>query len=312
MRRPRWISLAVATLLLPLALSSPSSAAAPLPAPGSAAQVARLVTTANKIERLPNNLVPNLMDAGNDDAVSYYPVTQPGCTSKTQCVFGDLHGTHTVVLFGDSHALMWLTAFVRIAAKDRFRLVLFWKSSCPAADVSVWDPSRDSISHACNSYRVAEIAQIRRLHPSLVLLASRTTAITGARNKPISGAAWRVGLERTIASTRTKTTRVAVVGDIIAFNAVLPDCLAANPKHVQVCSVTNPNPKIAGHFADELAAARAEHVPYLNPQPWLCAATCSPVVGNMVSYYNNEHVSATYAAFLSGVWAAALRPLLPR
>ncbi|HEV3212066.1 MAG TPA: SGNH hydrolase domain-containing protein [Acidimicrobiales bacterium] len=289
-----------------------SASAAPLPGPGTAAQVAKLVATANRIEVLPNNLVPSLPQAGNDDAVAYYPVTEPGCTSRTQCVFGDLHGTHTVVLFGDSHALMWLTSFVPIAVKYRFRLVLLWKASCPATDVSVWDPVANSISRSCNSYRTAEEGLIHKLNPSLVLLASRNTDITGAGNKPISAPTWRAGLEATITAVRTRTTRVAVVGDIIPFNAVLPDCLAANPSHVQLCSVTNPNPKVTNHFSDDLAAAKAARVPYVNPQRWLCTSVCSPVIGNMISYYNNQHVSATYAAFLSGVWATALRPLLPR
>lgn len=302
-------SAAVTSLVVALTLSS---SAAPLPAPGSAAQVAKLVAAASKIEVLPNNLVPSLFQAGTDDAVAYYPVTEPGCTSKTQCVFGDLHGSHSVVLFGDSHALMWLTAFVPIAVKDKFRLVLLWKASCPAVNVSVWDPIANSISKACNSYRVAEEALIRKLDPSLVLLANRNTDITGAGNKPISDPAWRAGMESTIAAVKTKSTRVAVVGDIVPFNAVLPDCLAANPKHIQLCSVTDPNAKVTNHFADELAAAKAEHVPYVNPQRWLCTSTCSPVIGNMVSYYNNQHVSATYAAYLSGVWATALRSLLPR
>src|SRR6202035_5006703 len=119
MRRQLWISIAVATLVVPVALMTTSSAATPLPGPGSASQVARLVASSGRIEVLPNNLVPSLQDAGNDDAVSYYPVTEPGCTSRSQCVFGDLHGTHTVVLFGDSHALMWLTAFVPIATRDK-------------------------------------------------------------------------------------------------------------------------------------------------------------------------------------------------
>ena len=302
----------MASLVLPLAPSRNTSSFVPLPAPGSAAQVAKLVAAATKIEVLPNNLVPNLIQAGNDDANAYYPVTEPGCSSMTQCVFGDPHSTHTVVLFGDSHALMWLTSFVPIASKDRFRLVLLWRASCPAAAVSVWDPAAQAISGGCNHYRAAEEALIRKVDPSLVLLASRTTGITGAGNRPISAPAWRAGLESTIASVKSKSTRVAVIGDIAAFNAVLPDCLAANPMHVQLCSVTDPNPKITGHFADEQAAAQAAHVPYVNPQPWLCTTVCSPVIGNMVSYYNNEHVSATYAAFLSGVWAMALRPLLPR
>jgi hypothetical protein len=301
---------ATGCLLAVLAVPVDASANAPLPGPGTAAQVAALVAASSKIQRLPSNLVPSLYQAGNDDVAAYYPVTEPGCAGASQCVFGDTHATATIVAFGDSHALMWLTALIPTAVADKLKLVLMWRPSCPAATVSVWNPQTNSINAACNTYRTAEEKVIKKLHPVLVLLASRTTAINGAKGRPIPAATWRNGLEATIAATRSATTRVAVIGDIVAFNAILPNCLAANPDHVQLCSVTDPNPKIPGHFADELAAAKAMKVPYLNPQPWLCTSVCSPVIGNLVSYYNNEHVSATYAAYLAGVWATALRPLL--
>lgn len=301
---------AIGCMLAVLAVPSAASANAPLPSPGSASQVKSLVAASSKIERLPSNLVPSLYLAGNDDVAAYYPVTQPGCAGATQCVFGDTHSTTSVVLFGDSHALMWLTALIPTASADKLKLILMWRPSCPAATVSVWNPQTNSLDTACNSYRAAEEKVIKKLDPILVLLASRTTAIDGAKGRPIPSATWREGLEATIKATRSSTTRVAVIGDIIAFNAILPNCLAANPDHVQLCSVTDPNPKIPGHFADEIAAAKAMKVPYFNPQPWLCTSVCSPVIGNLVSYYNNEHVSATYAAYLSGVWATALRPFL--
>ena len=118
------------------------------------------------------------------------------------------------------------------------------------------------------------------------------------------------GLEHTISLLKTKSTRVAVIGDVTQFNVILPDCLAAEPTHVQACSTPDPNPKIPDHFLAERTAASAMGVPYLNPHPWLCNKVCSPVIGNLLDFYNDNHVTATYAAFLSGVWGTALRPLL--
>ena len=291
--------------------STNSWATVPSPRPGTPPQIAKLVAVAARIERLPSNLLPNLSEGSADNVGSYYPMTQYGCLGLSSCDFGDLASHKIVVLFGDSHAQMWLTALLPIAKKDKFRLSLVWRAGCPAATVTVWNVNSNSPYAACNGWRAAELGVVRRLKPALVLLASRNTDMTGVGNAPIPDQVWQLGLEHTIAVVRSKSTRVAVIGDVTPFTAILPDCLAAYATHVQQCSSADPNPKATNHFAAEAAAAKARGVPYINPHPWLCTSVCSAVIGNMLGYYNNNHVSATYAAFLSTAWSNALHPELP-
>lgn len=309
MIRPRCFA---ACLVVALAMVSTDAwAATPLPGPGTAQQISKLVAAASRIEQLPRNLLPNLAQASADDVGTYYPATQFGCLSTSSCQFGDLKSRSTVMLFGDSHAQMWLTALVPIANRFRLKLVLVWRPSCPAATVTVWNATTGSTYSACDVWRASELRSIHRLKPSLVLLASRNTDIAGPSNAQIPDATWRSGLVRTIDSLKSRFTKVAVVGDITTFSAILPDCLAAYASQIQRCSASDPNLKETNHFAAEAAAAKATGVLYLNPHPWLCTAVCSPVIGNMVAYYNDNHVSATYAAFLSTVWLQALRAELP-
>jgi hypothetical protein len=288
-------------------------AAARLPTPGTAAQVAALVAASPSIEKLPSNLVPSLADAAQDRTQEYYGVAGRECDGVTKCVFAATKSTTTIVLFGDSHAQMWLPALVPVAVRAHDRLVLVWRPGCPAATVSVWEASTHSIDTNCNSFRTSMIAQIRKLAPAVVLIADRTSDIPGANNVLTTDAAWQAGEETTIASLKTKTTKVAVLGDIVAFTTTLPNCLAAYPTTVQKCSAPNPNPKTHEHFAAERTAATAENVPYFNPQPWMCTSkTCSAVIGHMVAYYDDLHVTATYAEYLSGVWGSALKSLLAK
>ena len=281
-------------------------AAAKLPKPGTASQVAALVAASPSIEKLPSKLVPPLSEAAQDNAQAYYGVAGRECDGVTKCVFAATKSKTTIVLFGDSHAQMWLPALVPVAVRAHDRLALVWRSGCPAATVSVWDATTHSIDSGCNKFRTSMIAQIRKLAPALVLIADRTSDIPGANNVLTTDAAWQAGEEATIASLKSKSTKVAVVGDITAFTTSLPDCLAAYDTAIQKCSAPNPNPKTHQHFA-----ATAEDVAYLNPQPWLCTPkTCSAVIGNMVAYYDDFHVTATYAEYLSGVWWSALKSLL--
>jgi hypothetical protein len=148
------------------------------------------------------------------------------------------------------------------------------------------------------------------MHPSLVLLADRTAAVKNQKNRSFTNAQWQTGEEQTIAALKSKTTTVAVIGDITALSQTPPECLATYPTNIQKCSVKNPNPKMNQHLSAERAAAKAEDIVYLNPEPWFCNSTCSPVIGNMVVYFNEYHVTATYAGYLSTIFGNALKPLL--
>jgi hypothetical protein len=312
-RRGRWLR-AAPVLIVGVSFLVPSIrplGEPPLPSPGTATQISALVAASTKIQQVPADLVPNLFEVVNDDAGSYYPPSGKGCSGTTACVFGDTKAAATIVLFGDSHAYMWLPALIPLAVARKIRLVLVWDAACPAASVNVWDPNTRSINKTCNAFRTASIKAIAKLKPELVLVASRTTEVDGAGGAPIPDATWKLGLETTIRALLTKTTKVAVIGDIVQFSVLLPDCLSAEEDHVQSCSAADPNPMIPGHYADEMQAATATHVTYINPQPWLCTTRCSPIIGKYAAYYNNDHVTATYAAYLSAVFGAAVKPLLP-
>ena len=307
--KARWTLVGASVVGLAV-LAVPALAAVNLPTPGTASQVAALVAASSQIHRLPARLVPPLAEAPKDDPGTYYGVAGRLCVGVTKCVWGGAKAKSTIVLFGDSHAQMWLPALVPVARRAGDRLVLVWMPGCPDATVTVWSSSLHRGNTACDRFRSSSIAAIRALAPRFVLLADRTSDIPGLHNVLTTDAAWQAGLERTIAQLKSQKTTVAVIGDITVYTTSPPECLAAYPTSVQSCSVPDPNPRTHEHFAAEAAAATYEGVAYVNPHPWLCAKVCSPVVGNMVAYYDQFHVSATYAEYLSVVMGAALRPVL--
>ena len=288
------------------------AAAARLPQPGSPGQVAALVASSHTIEQLPSDLVPSLSQVQNDNTAAYFYKTKEGCAGTTACAYGYRAARTSIVLFGDSHAAMWLPALDWVGRHLGDRVVLLWRPGCPAADVHVWNPSSHSLDAACDAYRKSSLAAIEKLSPALVLTSNRTTNVRGANGKLIPSAEWQSGLESTIASLLAHKLHVAVIGDVSALSSQMPQCLAAYPKHVQRCSSPDPNRAMHTHLAAEEAAARAESVPYLNPQPWLCTKVCSPVIGKYAAYSDWQHVTATYAAYLSLDWEGAIKPLLAR
>ena len=97
----------------------------------SATAVTEAVRAATQIQTLPADLTPAL--GANDwggPPLSCWP--GPAQTTIPACVFGDVHGTHTMVLYGDSHAGMWFDALDYIATQNHWRLVYLGKGDCPA------------------------------------------------------------------------------------------------------------------------------------------------------------------------------------
>ena len=122
-------------------------------------------------------------------------------------MLGATKGTSTAVLFGDSHAYMWLPAIVPLAKRAGLRLVLLWKPGCPDTTISVWDANAHATSASCDSYRASMLKLIHRLSPKLVLLSNRTTNVPGHASVLTTDEAWRAGLEATIASVKSATTK---------------------------------------------------------------------------------------------------------
>jgi hypothetical protein len=276
--------------------------------PGSPAQVAALVAAAPSITQLPADLTPTLPTAGNDDALTEYPALTScigGIEPLSSCTFGDVHGTRTMVLFGDSHALMWFPALDAIAVAARWRLVALMEYACPVADVSVWDVVSNSPDYLCPIFRAQTIKRIDKLDPKL-LIVSEALITLNAKDKEITDAVWTKALEKSLGQLHAKSMRRVVIGqDELVPNPVA--CLAANPSAVQSCSRPEAEPDFLGQLAADRAGARADKVPYLNELPWLCSATCTDVIGNMVVYNSTGHLTATYDTYLSDVMRLALR-----
>ena len=304
--------------LLALAGVASAGAAAPrsaAPPPGSAVEIAELVRASASITKVPATSYPSIGAEASDSATKEYPATSYGCWSVTSCVFGDTSSSQTIVLFGDSHAQMWLSAVAPAAAALHYRVVLLFLGGCPAASVTVWNPQPlagfpAGPYTACNRFRSQAIKAINRLHPVLVLLSNRTAMVQSGSATYFTDVQWKNGVRRTIEQLKRPHTKVAVIGDIVYFNEPMPQCLAAHPTAVQLCATSNPNTASHGHQAAERAETLSLGARFINPLSWICTSTCSPVIGSFLAYLNNAHLDATYVTFLSGVMQAALQKVL--
>jgi hypothetical protein len=312
---------ALGILLVPLvssAILSPTPKANGLSSitPGTPAQVAALVAAAPAITTLPSPLVPSLIDADSDDVFNYYPsltncaLSAEGGTTVPTCVYGDTTATKSIVLWGDSHAYMWFPAVDHIARQDGYKLVALFKVACPVADLNVLDVLTGANYPACSAFRNNMIARINKLDPSMVIMSEDFYSL-GYNKKRITTSAWTRALEATIKKLRPNIQKV-LLGNTIPVGYDFPSsCLASNTTNVQKCSVPEHNSGLAGERnAEKKAIAAEQNSTYIDVIAFTCSTVCTDVIGSYVVYYANQHLTATYDYYLSGVLGADLQPLL--
>jgi hypothetical protein len=296
----------------------PPSVADTAVTPGNRGQVLQLVAASSTIKTLPSDLTPSLEDVSSDFAspVLYNAGCEPteSQTSVPACDFGDVSSAHTIVLYGDSHAEMWFDAFDEIATQIGWKLVVLAKPYCPPTDVTFSSPISSGPYTQCAQWQRFAVARIHALHPAVVVITgefedSVVTSKSQAGNGPEQ---WQTGEEETLAQLKMAGSDDVVLGNIADLKTSGPTCLARHPADVQECalSLVKANSYWSLYYAAEQAAARAEGARYINVLPWLCATICSPVIGNFDVYFNEFHITSTYATYLSQVLHGALEPAI--
>ena len=300
-------------LLASVASTSPAGASGlAKPTPGTAASIAAALKKAVTTTVLPAGSSPALSVLPYDGYTALFPGTCSSPSGLYICTWGPASPKKTIVLFGDSHAMMWVSAIepAVVAAGDRLELLAY--ASCPVAALS-------SDSSACTTWRTAAIAAVNQLKPAAVIVAERSSHLFTSSNQLVSTADFQAGLTSTFTALTASGAALVALGD----NPVYPltgsggggpgVCLGSHPTHITLCgTTTNPtDPQWRNHAADEATAAVAAHGTFVNTTAWICLkTTCPPVVNKLIVYTDWSHLTATYAYYLSGVMKTAIRAIL--
>jgi peptidoglycan/LPS O-acetylase OafA/YrhL len=304
----------VATVLLHAEGGATGGSSSGATTPGSIAtsqELNQLLSSAPRIQTLPADLTPPLSGVFFDEGLE---VSQAGCwpsfgqASEHVCVLGDPHGTHTMVLYGDSHAGMWADALSDIARSSHWRVILLGKGSCPVNMLPYPNPSGWGTPGGefavCDQWHRFAIATINRLRPDLLIVTQEDLGTPVGR--AYTRQQWQRALRSVLRSVMSPHTEKVVLGNIPHLHQSGPECLSRNTTDVQACSGP-PNSQVVAYGAAERAAAAAVGGRYIDTTPWFCLRTCSPIVGRYEVYFDDGHVTRTYAHFLEGVLAEALQ-----
>jgi peptidoglycan/LPS O-acetylase OafA/YrhL len=311
----------IAATLAVLSLLISSQKVDPLLYPVSPASTTQVVidqvASATGITKVPASIEPPL--AADDRGVLHEsPACEPRVAdaSAAICTLGDQNGKGLIVLYGDSHALMWIPAFDDIARHVHSRLVVLAKPGCPAGFVTVVNlPGTGPVNgpfSACDQWHQWAIGWINRARPSLLVVTQRsgwtTPNVSNGSSRPFTEVEWERGLTTMFRALHLPATKQILLGNSPELSFDPTACLFSHQHDVQACSEAASRAVVAGFNGAERSAAQAVGAGYIDVTPWFCSTTCPAIVDHYRVYADNVHITGTYSRYLEVVLQHELLP----
>ena len=226
-------------------------------------------------------------------------------TTSNICRLGDASSAKSIVIFGDSHAQMWMPTLLTMAERDGWTVIPLVKSAChPNGWTGSGYPGTPSdLIRACHAWYQWAVDQAKGLRPDVTL-------ITGCCPAPVPSG---LGTTATRAFTSLAKTMkrfsasVVVMADGEGVTKEPVDCLLARNATMKTCTTTRPANIFA--FNDNVGkVARVNKFGFLNTRGWFCYQNqCPMVVAGTIVYRDKGHITKTYALRLSEPFRTAFR-----
>ena len=284
---------------------------APLPSVVSPTETPSAVLDGLATEKVPANLEPSL-GAAMDDQPEVY---DNGChlDSSTiapgECAFGDTASDFSVALFGDSHAAQWFPALETIATNRGWRLLSFTKSGCAPIEVITYNSMVGPTYPQCAPWRQAVKQRLAEEKVSLVFVSYSNRLLDTKTRQPFPDDVWKEGFATLVPEFRTLGAETLVITDTPYPGRDVPICLSDNVTRVQNCNYSRTKGIRDTRHATNIAVAVDNGAQYLDVSNWICGPEACPViVGNILVNRDSNHITTTYATWLTPLVEAAIVP----
>jgi peptidoglycan/LPS O-acetylase OafA/YrhL len=269
--------------------------------------VVAAVKAARRGAQIPSGLAPpvsELLKDNYDFPAGCVPASDPATTSNI-CRLGDASSAKSIVVFGDSHAQMWMPTILTMADADGWAVIPLVKSRCNPV---VWigpgyDGTPGDVLRACHAWYQWAVGQAKAAHPDVIL-------ITGCCPAPVPGRDSKNATRAftSLASTMKRfASSVVVVADDDGVTKQPVDCLLAPHATMKTCTTRQPASVLA--FNDNLTKlAKKQRFGFLKTRGWFCYQNlCPMVVARTIVYRDTGHITKTYALKLTGPFRSAFR-----
>lgn len=252
---------------------------------------------------VPASLLATLHVAATTMSLPYLDGCHGAPATTTRCFYGKLDSKTTIALFGDSHALSWFPALLKVAEHRGWRLLSLTRSACIPASVIPYDRRNGFVMRSCQVWRDQAIARLVRERPAIVVVSgTRGFATVDSAGRLLSGKAktnaWIKGMKRTLARIVPAAGRVILLADTPSSLLANPaTCLARNPGNALKCSTTVAHAISYPWLNTEYGVAKDMSAGFLNVERWVCPTSpCPAIIGSRLVYRNPGHLTASFTA----------------
>ena len=215
------------------------------------------------------------------------------------CTLGDPDGETIMAITGDSHAAHWVPALDRVAKASGAKLLTFTKSACAFSRVEVRTQGKPYTS--CGEWRENVIDRIKELGVD-TLFTSQSRYSYVDENKMAEG------LRSVWAELVDAGVEVVPIRDTPWMQFEPGDCLAAGDP--SLCTTPRREAEASDVFSQ--AASTIDGLRVIDMTDGICGPdTCTAIVGNIIVWRDNHHLSATYSEALGPYLAQQLGLPIP-
>jgi len=291
-----WWPLTVGAVIVVAQMVTPtltySSSKGPTSAISPVAAVAAAVKAGEANAPVPHSTSPSLLTASDDWVRLGKCSAYQALTSKI-CQMGDANSRHTVVLFGDSHSVMWTPALKVAAARAHWKFFPVVKEAC-GYDWYVNYQDQLPANNQCTLWYRWALVQLARLHPDVIVMGTYANTTW-----------WKEGQIQVLNDLHRFAPRVILLSDTPWIGSPA-DCLLTRGATQGTCLKTL-RPLVIALNHQSARVARASHSQFLNTFGWFClAARCPSLIDGLVPFYDGAHLTPEYSRYLGPALADAL------
>ncbi|WP_141778572.1 acyltransferase family protein [Nocardioides albertanoniae] len=210
---------------------------------------------------------------------------------EDKCAYGDTKAKRTVAVVGDSHIGMWMPALDTLAEQQHVKLVPFVKLGCAAYGVKQ-KSSKMSVEE-CEDFRTWTDKKIAELDPDTIVVGSRGMLDMKKRDGVSTEEQWREGVRDVVGSFETITRDVRVFADVPAVDNDPGECLSDARNLLEDCVVKANGTEVDSNDVTR-EAIKDTPADYVDIVDLVCTERCPLVVGDVVTYYDDSHITATW------------------
>ena len=223
-------------------------------------------------------------------------------TDTPVCQGGDLSSKKVIVLYGDSHASMWMRAIDVIGKKHGYKVHLFAKLACPLVEVAVWSYQLNRPFTECTQWQQKVYPLIQSLNPEIIIVTDqwKPAVVDGKKSDFDTPFMWEKEFPIAISRVAKMAAKVFVIGNNPSLTQDPVDCASKPRVNLALCSSGRTQADNAKFNGIEAKATKSVGGTYIDTVAWACTASLCPIViANTLAYFDQWHFSESYVKRLT-------------